>query len=342
MPVKLKPLKDQTVVVTGASSGIGLLTAQEAAKRGANVVLVARNEAVLDRVAHQINAEGGHAIAVAADVADRAALERVAQAAVERFGGIDTWINDAGIGIVGKLEDTTEEDARRMFDTNFWGTVNGSLVAVAHLKAKGGALINVGSVESDVAVPLQGMYSASKGAVQNYTDALRIELAAESAPVSVTLVKPSAINTPFTHNARNYTDVEPQLPAPVYPPDEVAYAILHCAEHPRRDVIVGSGGRMLSGMQFHAPALMDVLNRKVVMPLQRRDEPPRDPRGTLFTTGSLGQVYGDEPLRKPGPSLYTRATLNPIATGAFVVAAGLATALLLGRDAVRKEVKQRL
>jgi short-subunit dehydrogenase len=339
MSAKLKPLKSQTIVITGASSGIGLLTAQNAAKRGANVVLVARNEAVLDRIAQEINMKGGHAIVVAADVADREALEQVAHAAVERFGGIDTWVNDAGIGIVGRIEETTLEDAKRLFDTNFWGTVNGCSVALSRMKEKGGAIINVGSVESDVAVPLQGMYAASKHAIKGYTDALRIELADENAPISLTLIKPSAINTPFMHHARNYTENEPKLPPPVYPPEEVAYAILHAAEHPRRDIIVGSGGRMMGAMNFHVPKVMDKVNEKFILRQQSRDEPPRDPLGTLFQTGSDGTVIGDEPSRKPGPSVYTRAVLNPVATGAFVVAAGIATALFLGRDIIKKRIK---
>ncbi|RYG21265.1 SDR family NAD(P)-dependent oxidoreductase, partial [bacterium] len=197
MSIKLKALKDQTIVVTGASSGIGLATAQAAAKRGANVVLVARNEAVLDRIAQEINSKGGHAIVVAADVADAEAVEQAAHAAAERFGSIDTWVNDAGVGIVGRLEETTMEDAKRLFDTNFWGAVNGCNSAIKRMKEKGGAIINVGSVESEVAVPLQGIYAASKHALKGYTEALRVELADEGAPISVTLIKPSAINTPF-------------------------------------------------------------------------------------------------------------------------------------------------
>ena len=271
-------------------------------------------------------------------MADREAVERVADAAIARFGGFDTWVNNAGLGLFGKLEETDTDDAKRMYDTNFWGVVNGSLVALKHLKEKGGALINLGSVESDTTTPLQAMYASSKAAIRGYTDGLRTELASENAPVSVTLVKPSAINTPFGHHAKNYTDKEPRLPPPVYPPDEVAYAILHCAEHPRRDVIVGSGGRMMSGMQFHAPGLMDKVNEKLLINIQQRGEPPRDPKGTLYEPGSSGEVYGDEPFKKPGPSLYTRATLNPIATGAFVVAAGLASAIFVYRDEVRKRI----
>ncbi len=340
MAIKLKPLKDQTILITGASSGIGLQTAKDAAKRGANVVLVARNEAVLQKVAQEIETAGGKALAIAADVADRAALEKAADAAVDRFGGIDTWVNNAGLGLFGKLEETDTDDAKRMFDTNFWGVVNGCLVALKILKAKGGALITIGSVESDTTTPLQAMYASSKHAVQGYIDGLRVELAAENAPVSVTLVKPSAINTPFGQHARNYTDKQPQLPPPVYPPEEVAYAILHAAEHPRRDVIVGSGGRMMSGLQFHAPSLMDKINEKVLINIQKRDEPARQPLGTLHRSGSTGEVYGDEPFRKPGPSLYTRATLNPIIAVSTVVAAGVAAAIFVYRDEVGKRLRR--
>ena len=335
MSIRLKPLKEQTIVITGASSGIGLATARAAAKRGASVVLVARNHEVLEGVAREIEAEGGKALAVEADVADRAALERAADAAIARFGRIDTWVNDAGVGLFGKLEETDTDDAKRMYDTNFWGVVNGSLVALRHLKASGGALINLGSVESDTTVPLQAMYASSKAAIRGYTDGLRTELAAEGAKVSVTLVKPAAVNTPFSAHARNYTDKQPQLPPPVYPVEEVAYAILHCAEHPRRDVIVGGAGRMMSGMPFHAPRLMDVVNRRILINVQKRGEPARHPEGTLYRSGSTGEARGDEPLRKPGPSLYTRATLNPVATVAFFAAAGVAIALFANRDRLR-------
>lgn len=136
--------------------------------------------------------------------------------AVERFGRIDTWVNNAGVGIWGVLEEVSEADMRRLFDTNFWGLVNGSLVAIPHLEAAGGgALINIGSVLSDRAVPLQGIYAASKHAVKGFTDALRMELGHRGSPVVVTLVKPWSAATPLPRHVRNYTGREAKLPPPV-------------------------------------------------------------------------------------------------------------------------------
>ncbi|MFT4934581.1 MAG: NADP-dependent 3-hydroxy acid dehydrogenase YdfG [Pseudoalteromonas distincta] len=130
MPVKLKPLSEQVIVITGASSGIGLTTARKAAKAGAAVVLASRNEEALKTIADEINAAGGRAHAVAGDVGDPAQVEAIARAAIARFGGFDTWINDAGVGLYGDLETVPLEDHERLFRTNYFGVVNGSLEAV--------------------------------------------------------------------------------------------------------------------------------------------------------------------------------------------------------------------
>ncbi|MDB5852447.1 MAG: Short-chain dehydrogenase/reductase [Herminiimonas sp.] len=173
MARSLKPLDQQVIVITGASSGIGLATAESAADQGAKLVLAARSEDTLAEIVAEINAVGGEAIDMVADVGVREQVERIAQAAIQRFGRIDTWINDAGASIYGRLDTVSEADSRRLFDTNFWGVVNGSLVALPHLIVQGGALINVGSEVSDAVIPLQGMYAASKHAVKGFTDALR-------------------------------------------------------------------------------------------------------------------------------------------------------------------------
>lgn len=296
MSVSLKSMDQQVMVITGASSGIGLATVLSAAQQGARMVITARSEDTLQDVAARINAEGGEAIAMAADVASREQMEAVAQAAVQRFGRIDTWVNDAGTSIYGKLTEVSEEDSRRLFDTNFWGVVNGSLAALPHLR-QGGALINVGSEVSEAVIPLQGMYSASKHAVKGFTDALRVELELEDAPVSVTLIQPTAVDTPFPQHARNYMPQEPKLPTPQLDPQQVADAILHAATHSQRDVKVGAMSKLNTTISKIAPALGDKMSAMQAN-RQQYDEPPRDPAGALHAPNHSGQTHGSGGMKE--------------------------------------------
>ena len=331
MSVNLKPLDQQIIVITGATSGIGLATAQAAAKAGARLVLAARSQADLDTVARQL---GGRVATVAADVADPEAVRRIHEAAHANFGGFTTWVNNAGVGMWGKLEQGNLADFKRLYDTNFWGVVNGSLEAIKHLKKHGGALINLGSEVSDVSVPIQGMYASSKHAIKGFTDALRIELADEKAPVSVTLIKPAAINTPFPEHARNYLSEKPKLPQPVYAPEEVAHAILHAATHQVRDIYVGGGGKAMSSINKHAPGVMDWFMAKTGVAQQKQAGTRAvDPAGSLQRpNGPHAKVHGNNPGHVMKTSLYTRATLHPVLAG--VVAAstlGATIALLASR-----------
>src|SRR5204862_2987165 len=194
MPPKLKKLGEQVIVITGASSGIGLATAQAAATQKATLVRAARSEKTLYHIANQINDAGGTAMPIACDVSDRRQVDGLAAAAITRFGRIDTWVNNAGLAIYGRLDEVSEADSRRLFDVNFWGVVNGSLAALPYLKANGGALINVGSEVSDAYVPLLGMYVATKHAVKGFTDCLRVEIElVDKAPVWSTLIQPTAV-----------------------------------------------------------------------------------------------------------------------------------------------------
>jgi short-subunit dehydrogenase len=326
MRIKLKKLQDQVIVITGASSGIGLTTAEMAADRGARVVLNARNEAELRRVVDAIRQRGGRATYVAGDVADDQTMEQLAQHAVEEFGGIDTWVNNAGIGIYGRLEDVSMADKRRLFDVNFWGVVNGCKAAVRTMGRQGsGAIVNIGSVESDRAFPLHGIYAASKHAVKAYTDTLRMELEADGVPIAVALVKPASINTPFIEHARNYMDEEAEYPPPVYAPEEVARAILRCAESPTRDILVGGSGKMMSLMEKVAPRTMDRVLERTAFSAQKKGEPVHT-GDALYSHEPDGRRYGATTHMVMGSSAYTRTAMSPIARLVPMVAAGVLVA----------------
>src|SRR5690606_11092057 len=269
MKLNLKPLKDQTIVITGASSGIGRATAREAARRGARLVLVSRNKEALEELTEDLKSQGAEAVSVVADVGNLDDHEKIVQTAMLSFGGFETWVNNAGVSIYGKIEDVAIEDQRQLFETNYWGVVYGSMAALSELRQRGGALINVGSEVSDYAIPLQGPYSASKHAVKGFTDSLRLELEAEGAPVSVTLVKPGSTDTGFVQHAKNYLDVEPQLPPPVYSPQAVAETILYAAEHPIRDIFVGGAARAMAAFGQAMPGIAD---KVMGQPLYRKQQ----------------------------------------------------------------------
>jgi NAD(P)-dependent dehydrogenase (short-subunit alcohol dehydrogenase family) len=329
MKVKLKPLDEQVIVITGASSGIGLTTARLAAHRGARVVLNARDEENLKQIVTQIRLEGGQATYSVGDVADEAAVRALADSAVREFGHIDTWVNNAGVSIYGRTEEVSIDDARRLFDVNYWGVVHGSLVAVEHLREHGGALINIGSIASERAIPLQGHYCASKQAIKAFTTTLRMELEKDGVPIVVSLVKPAAIDTPYPNHARNYLDSEPKHPAPVYAPSPVARAILACAARPIRDITVGGGGRFMTALGSASPRIADRYMEATMFQGQQSDRssgPAR--RDSLFASpGDAPRERGDYPGHVMRTSAYTQARLHPVATLLGVAAAGVGVAL---------------
>jgi short-subunit dehydrogenase len=313
------------MVITGASSGIGLVTARMAAPHGARLVLAARSGEELRQLAHENEGRGGQAIAVEADVGHEEDVQRIADSALERFHGFDTWVNNAGVSLFGRLEEVSLADARRHFATNSWGTVYGYLVAVRHLKHRGGALINLGSVASDRAFPVQGIYSASKHAVKGFTDALRVELEAVRAPVCVTLIKPTFIATPLPQHAGNYIGVEPTLPPPVYAPETVARAILGSAEHPAREVAVGGASKAMSMAAAAAPGLMDRYLEATSFRQRRTDRSARQgPQGILHRASHDLSERGVHDWHVFETSTYTAARLHPLLTGAADVGAGVA------------------
>jgi len=277
MSVDLKPLGEQVIVVTGATSGNGLAIVRRAAKAGAAIVAVARNESALRDLASELGRNGTRIATCVADVADRSAVERAAGMAIERFGGFDSWVNNAGVGTYGTLEDVPLEDHRRLFDVNYFGTLHGVLVAAEHLRTRGGAIVNVGSILGDRAIVEQGPYCATKHAVEALTETLRMELEREGAGISVTLVKPGAIDTPYPEHARNYMGTTPRLPPPLYVPDVVADAVLFACAHPRRTIYAGGGGYLASLAARMAPRITDRIMELIGAPMQQKPGDPIDP-----------------------------------------------------------------
>ena len=331
-------LAEQVIVITGASSGIGRATARLAAEQGAKVVLAARNQHDLARAVSEITGAGGRALAVTADVADPEQVDGIALEAEREFGRIDTWVNNAGVSLYGKLLDTTLDDMHRQMEINFWGAVYGSLAAVHRMRTRGGTLINVASVLADRAIPLQGIYCASKHALKAFTDSLRMELEADQAPIAVCLVKPASMATPLFQKARTSLNEEPQPIPPVYSPEVAARTILSCAERPLREVIAGGAGLLLHLGQTLSPRLTDRYLERTGFESQGSGRPLRPGRqDNLYEPvardgGERGNNWRGRVLKR---SLYTAGRIHP--RRAAWAMAGLSLVTLLGWRALHRK-----
>ena len=323
MNTRHKPIDEQVVVVTGASQGIGRVTALELASRGASVVAAARNEEALRTLATQ----GGDRVEpVVADVAEAGQVERVAERAVDKFGRIDTWVNNAAVSLYAEVEAIEPDEMERLVAVNLLGVMYGSRAAIPHLRRSGGGMIvNVGSALSDRAVPLQSAYVASKHGIAGFSEALRLELADDG--IGVALIMPSSINTPLFRLARSKLGVQPMPIPPVYDSHVVAEAIVHAAEHGGREIVVGGWGKLLTVGQWLSPSLLDRYMLQGARAWKQQMTPrPDDARDNLFepSTGP-GSVTGDFGREAKPTSLYTSLLeLHPIRKRALTAALLLA------------------
>lgn len=320
--MQLKPLAEQVIAITGASSGIGLLTARLAAKRGAKVLLIARNGDALAEIVESIRKNGGSAEYAVADVGNRDELRAAADKAIACFGRIDTWVNNAGVAIYAKLVDTPLDEHEQMMRTNYFGAVNGAQVAVEHLQERGGALITVASIVGDMPSAVMGAYAASKHALVAFIRALRIELQADGAPISVTLIKPSGMATPIAEHAANHRAGAPKIPPPVYDPALVAEAILAAAQKPTREVSVGGIGVLQVLFANHFPALFERI-APVIGPLVQDRDKPASASHNLFAPAADGMERSADQTGRSFSVYDTLVRSNPLSIG-VALAAGVA------------------
>ena len=252
-----RQIASSVVVITGASSGIGRAAALAFARRGASVVLAARRASALEEAAAECEREGVRAVAVPTDVSKEEEVQALARRAIEDLGRIDTWVNNAGVYLAGRFEETPPEVFRQVVETNFFGTVYGARAVLPHFRERGtGVLVNNSSVAGRTGAPLFGAYVASKWAVRGFSETLRQELL-DQRDVHVCVVLPASIDTPFFQHAANFTGRPLKPLTPVYPVEKVADAIVGLAERPRRELVVGGFGRLQSFQHTLAPGLAE-------------------------------------------------------------------------------------
>ncbi len=255
----MREMQDQVVVITGASSGFGRGAALKFAEAGANVVLAARRKRELRDVARQCRDLDVNALAVETDVSDAGDVEDLASQAVDEFGQIDVWVNNAGVGAVGSFGDIPLKEHEQVINTNLLGTVYGAYAALQQFRKQGhGILINVGSFAGKVAAPYLSSYSASKFGVRGLGMALRQELEQNNEEaIQVCTVMPVSMDTPFFEHAANHSGKPVQPIPPVYDPQKVVDVIYQMALEPQDEVIVGASGKLGSLAERFAPALME-------------------------------------------------------------------------------------
>jgi NAD(P)-dependent dehydrogenase (short-subunit alcohol dehydrogenase family) len=315
-----KPLSDQVVVIAGGSYGLGRAIAERAKQRGATVVIGARTREALDAAAVDL--------ALETDVSDRAQVERLVAAAVERFGRIDTYVANAMVTVYAEAHRLEDEELRRVFDVNFFGGVYGYWSALPYLRTSRGTFVQIASALSYRGIPLQAAYCSTKAALRTFFESARVELEKGRAGVDISVVLPAAINTPQFDRARQNMGLQPQPVPPIYQPEPFADAVLHCCERPIRELPVGWGAQKLLWGQKLSPRLGDLILLRNGWRGQHTEElKPTDSPDNLFEPmpGDPG-AHGRFDERARGTTSWTWLRLHRGRVGA---ALGLGTMGLL-------------
>ena len=333
----------ETVVITGASGGIGRATARLFGERGASVGLIARGDSGLAGAADDVERAGGKALVLPADVADYAQVEDAARQAEEHFGPVDTWINVAFSSVFAPFAEITPEEYRRVTEVSYLGFVHGTMVALARMRPRDrGTIVQVGSALGYRSIPLQSAYCGAKHAVNGFTSSVRCELRHDHCGVRITVVQMPAVNTPQFSWVRSKLPRHPQPVAPIYQPEVAARGVLYAADHPgRREYWVGASTAATIVANKFAPALLDRYLARTGYDSQQTDQggPDRGP-GNLQRPADArdGQDHGAHGIfdsRSHPRSAQLWAVTHPRVIGALAAAGVAAGAVLAGRRVAR-------
>jgi NADP-dependent 3-hydroxy acid dehydrogenase YdfG len=284
------PIKDAVVVITGASSGIGAATAIAFARAGARLVLAARDLAALEEIA--LRCQGRSVSIVPTDVTEPGEVNALAAAAIAEHGRVDVWVNNAGVYVLGQLEEIPERVHKRVLETNLLGTIHGAMAAMRIFRQQGsGRLINIGSIAGLAGYRYASVYNASKFGVRGLTEALRQETAGDR-DIHVSYVAPPSIDTPLFDHAANYTGRVIKPMSPIYPPERVAAAILRVARRPRRALLIGGYGWTMRFMHAFMPGIYERMVAAQIPRSHLAEESPQPSDGNLFVTMQPKTVHG--------------------------------------------------
>ena len=280
-----KKVQGKTYVIIGASSGFGRGMAEELGRLHANVVLAARRTEVLEEVAAKVRAAGGQALVVTTDISQPEQVQALADAALKQFGRVDVWVNDVGVGGIGRFWEVPLADYSRMVDVNYKGIIYGSQVALTIFRQQGrGTLMNLGSVESHVPLAYHAVYAGTKAAVRNFDQALRHELRLQGfKDIEVVTIEPWAVDTPFWGHAANYSGGTPRMAA-MDPPSKVVNAMVRTSVRPRAEMPVGWKAKGAVFSHRVAPRFTDRVSANIAHRYQIKTAPPAPP-----TSGSVQQ-----------------------------------------------------
>jgi NAD(P)-dependent dehydrogenase (short-subunit alcohol dehydrogenase family) len=322
-----RKLADQVVVVTGASSGVGRAIARAFGAAGAKVGLIARTQAALEEAEREIAASGSEALVLPLDVSDPKKVSAAARAVVERFGRIDTWVNDAMVSVFSPVNRTTPDEYRRVVEVNYLGTVHGTLAALEHMRKQGeGVILQIGSALVYRSIPLQSAYCASKAAIRGFTDSLRCELFHEKSRIKVCMLQLPAVNTPQFDVVRTRLPRKPKPVPPIFQPEMIARAALRAAMHPTREMwISGSAVKAILGQRI-IPGLLDRYLGRIGYDAQQTEEPiePYRPDNVFAPLPGDRGAHGRFDAESRGGSVERWARLRRRAIAGGLAAAALA------------------